>query len=137
MKEVYKVDWEQKQNKLINGKGVETEMLISTSVTAPIGPVQLPPKMKELEPPALNRGPVQVLMASHVATYIYISLPNVWEIHSKEFLRTIRPSNHIPNYFMECDKKERGGNRWVRQDTATENCQDANGHFFSNSFNEP
>lgn len=31
-----------------------------------------------------------------------------WEVHSKEFLKTIRPSNHIPNYFMECDKIKKG-----------------------------
>lgn len=66
MKEAYRVRWEEEQNNLINGKGVETEMLISDSVTVPTEPVQLPPKIKELEPPALYRGLVQLLTPSQV-----------------------------------------------------------------------
>lgn len=66
MNEAYRVSWEQEQSNLRNGKGAETEMLISASLTAPIRPVQLAPKIKQLEPPAFYRGPVQLLTASEV-----------------------------------------------------------------------
>lgn len=66
MKEAHRISGEQEQNNLINGRGVETDMLISASVPVPIGPVQRAPKMKELESPALYRGPVRLLTASQV-----------------------------------------------------------------------
>lgn len=41
-------------------------MLISDRVTVPTEPVQLPLKMKDLEPPALYRGLVELLTPSQV-----------------------------------------------------------------------
>lgn len=75
MKKAYRISWEQEQNNLINGKGVKTEVLISASVTVSIRPVQLAPKMKELEPPALHRGPAQILASSQVCSSLYLHLP--------------------------------------------------------------
>lgn len=117
MKETYRVSWEQELSNLRNGKGIETEMLISASVTVPIGPVQLASKMRQLEPPTFYRGPVQLLTGApksskgcswQTFTSAY-SMYERGEVHSKEFLKSIRPSNHIPNYFIECDKIKRQG----------------------------
>ena len=92
-------------------------LLISANVTVPIGPVQLASKMEQLEPPALYRGPVQLLTVSRVKRGMYLThgymstqcMSMERSTPKNYFKKSIRPSNHIPNYFMQRDKIKRKG----------------------------